>query len=179
MTIGQQGPPLFVVDIRFARSGRRPGQLLGVEQSRLRGAAVGQHEGPIGENDALGVSDRAPAGGRSNRAPGVGDGVVDGSAVGPHRLAEVVFPAFDDHAAVGENGGRKIEGPISIGQRGDPAPGAVDVAAVAVGSQPPPFGSAGCVRDHRPIGQKERISGRERRLIHQGRPGLGPGHSQA
>src|SRR6202034_542465 len=70
--------------------------------------------------------------------PRVGQRIVDGPLGSPDRVKEVVFPTHDDHAPVGQHGGRMVERCVARGERSDLGPGSVGVAARVVRSQTPP-----------------------------------------
>src|ERR1700677_4068797 len=98
--VRQEIPTFLVIGIEFASAGWSPGQTFGIEQSRLRGAAIRLHVGAIGQDDALSVSDAGPSGWRGDRLPDVAQGIVDSAAGGPIGVEEVVFSAHDDDAAI-------------------------------------------------------------------------------
>jgi len=103
------------VDVELVCAGRCPDESYCIEQSRVSGAAIGQHERSVEENDTLGIADRsrkAPKAAkkrrRSHERPSVGQRVIDGALICPDgvkdSVGEVIFAALDDDPAVRKNG---------------------------------------------------------------------------
>src|SRR5439155_22252732 len=103
------------MDVELVCAGRCPSESYWIEQSGVSGAAIGQHESSVEENDTLGVPDRsgkrpkAPKKRRrSYERPSVGHRIINRALISPDgvkaSVGENVVAALDDDPAVGKNG---------------------------------------------------------------------------
>src|SRR5438874_4685408 len=137
------------MDVELVFAGRCPSESYWIEQSRVSGAAISQHERSVEENDTLGITDRSRKGAkapkkrrRSHERPGVGHWVIDGALICPDRVKDsvgkVIFAALDDDPAVRKNGGRVIQRAVAVWQRSQLSPRSVHITAELVGGELPP-----------------------------------------
>src|SRR5262245_7013071 len=103
------------MDVELVFAGGCPGKSSCIEQSRVSGKCIGQHESSVEENDTLRIANSSWKGPkttkkrrRSNERPGIGQRVIDGALIAPDcvkdSVGEVIFAALNDDPAVGKNG---------------------------------------------------------------------------
>ena len=108
LSVGKQRPSFLVVDVKLAGAGGGPGHVQWVEKCCLDRDRVGQHELPVTQYYALGVTNSVPA-----------SGVVNGSQVGKTSTKLVVFSTLHNDATVGQYRRCEKERPIISSHGGD------------------------------------------------------------
>ena len=161
--VGKQNPGFLVGANRLA--GRRVPRICDrIVDDAFRGGKRADHEAAVGQDAAGGVADLRPAGRRRDRAPAVGDGIVDLALVGVASGAALLATDQND-APVPEHSGSVVAPPEAHVRKR--RPGAVDVAALAVGGEGVPM-RGGFLLNHDPaVGQKDHGAGVERRLVNE------------
>ncbi len=140
-TVGHQGPALFGIEVGFAgRVKRRPRHGAGIQVSHLHVELAPNQKMGVGQNEGGRITDVSPSGRRSQGRPCIGDRIVNRAQVGQGELTEVIFAAFDEYAAISQNGGSESLGGVARLEAGSLRPGTVNVAAGVVGCQNPPVG---------------------------------------
>ncbi len=173
-SVGQKRPAFLGVEV-LALAGeaeRGPRHRRGIELGDALVELVAQKKLAIRHHDRRCVADEVPASRRIDLCPCVGDRIVNCALVRQReRAAEVVFAAFDQHAAVSEHGRRGRIWPVVPrgGQARNLRPRAVEIAAARVRRQLPETGVRVVLEEDAAIGQQERRVKADvgRRLIRQ------------